>query len=211
MNKKEALIIVGGLSDTFKMPCLSYNLPAEECQVGSKLRMIKNSVCSDCYACKGHYRFGNVQRALYRRMECMKDPDWMKAMIFLIKDMPYFRWHDSGDLQSMHHLNQIITICINTPNTKHWLPTRENKIVYNYWKWRSEIPLNKICPNLCIRLSGLMIDGKAPYTFAKQLGVEVSEVGSNKYTCPASDQGGQCKDCRLCWSQKQFNVVYHQH
>jgi len=211
MDKKLALKTVGGLSDTFKMPCLSYNIPAEECHIGSELRKIKNSVCSDCYACKGHYRFGNVQRALYRRFECMNNPRWCEAMIFLIKDMPYFRWHDSGDLQSKEHLGNIMWIANNTPDTKHWLPTRENKILYDYWKDNGELPLNKLCPNLCIRLSGTMIDGKAPYKFAKQLGVEVSEVGSVKYTCPASDQGGQCKDCRMCWNQKKFNVVYHQH
>lgn len=211
MNKKEALVIVGGLSDTTKMPCKSYNIPAETCITGSKLRLIKNSVCSDCYACKGMYRFGNVQRALYRRMECMKNPLWNEAMIVLIKDMPYFRWHDSGDLQNMAHLHNIMYIADRTPDTKHWLPTRENKIVYDYWKWIGQMPLNAWCPNLCIRLSGLMIDGKAPYKLARQLGVEVSEVSTGVFTCPASHQDNQCKDCRLCWNQKQFNVVYHKH
>jgi len=64
MTKKEANNIVGGLSETYKMPCKSYNIPAELCITGSKLRKINNSVCSDCYACKGRYNFGNVQNAL---------------------------------------------------------------------------------------------------------------------------------------------------
>jgi len=210
MTKKYASLIVGGLSEPDKMPCKSYNLPAEQCITGSKLREINNSVCSDCYACKGRYVFPVVQNALYRRSAQLDHPRWMEAMVTLVKNMPFFRWHDSGDLQSIYHLKQIVGVCYSTPKTKHWLPTRENNIVYNFWK-EQYIPLNKRVPNLSIRLSGTMIDGKGPYELAKKIGCQVSEVSTGNYTCPASHQGNKCRQCRMCWSQEQFNVVYHKH
>jgi len=52
---KKSLEIIGGLTQTEKMPGFSYSLPAQECKTGSKLRKIKNSVCSTCYALKGNY------------------------------------------------------------------------------------------------------------------------------------------------------------
>ena len=49
MLVKEAKEITGSLTRTSKMPGLSYSLPAWECKTGSKLRKVKDSVCSMCY------------------------------------------------------------------------------------------------------------------------------------------------------------------
>ena len=54
MKVKEAIKITEGFTRTSKMPGLSYSLPAWECKTGSKLRKVKNSVCSMCYALKGN-------------------------------------------------------------------------------------------------------------------------------------------------------------
>jgi len=213
MTPKEATLIVGGLSDTSKMPCKSYNTPAEACIKGSILRKVKGSVCADCYACKGHYVFSNVQNALTRRLLSLDHPKWIEAMTVLIKPMLFFRWHDSGDLQSALHLENIAEVCYNTANTKHWLPTREYGFVKEFWEEYGKVPIDILVPNLCIRLSGLMIDGKAPYQFARKLGVTISEVGRSKLvvTCPAHTQDNQCKDCRKCWKTNEFKVVYNYH
>jgi hypothetical protein len=204
-TKKAAKKVVAQLSEPGKMPCFSYSLPAAECGVGSRLRSVEGSVCHGCYAHKGNYtRFPEVQKALYRRLKAIKDPLWIEAMTFLIKDQSYFRWHDSGDLMSEKHLEDILTICDNTPKTKHWLPTREYTIVENVLKKR------KIPKNMALRLSAHMVDESGPVVLAKRLGVQISEVGTKKYTCPAGDQGGKCLDCRTCWSKK-MNVIYHIH
>ena len=60
MNIPEAIKITGGLTNTSKMPCYSYGIPADTCNVGSYLRRnfkngIKESVCSKCYAHKSRY------------------------------------------------------------------------------------------------------------------------------------------------------------
>ena len=125
MLKKEAKQITGGLSKPNKMPGPAYNLPARACQTGAKLVKVPGSTCSGCYALKGRYRFPNVKEAMDRRLAALQDPRWVSGMITLIKGRPVFRWHDSGDIQSAQHLKNIFEICKATPDTKHWLPTRE--------------------------------------------------------------------------------------
>ncbi len=131
---RELEAYVGGLSKPSKMPCHSYSLPAAECSTGGKLQQVEGSTCHDCYALKGMYRFPVVQDAMYRRLESITKPQWVEAMAELIirktkPDVPYFRWHDSGDLQSGEHFANIIRVCELTPNIQHWIPTREYRIV----------------------------------------------------------------------------------
>ena len=107
MNKKEAKAITGGLSKPSKMPGHAYNLPAWRCKTGVKLQAVAGSVCAGCYAMKGRYRFKNVKDALQRRMDSLDHPQWVQAMVVLIDKQPWFRWHDSGDIQSMKHLENM--------------------------------------------------------------------------------------------------------
>jgi hypothetical protein len=44
----------------------------------------------------------------------------------------YFRWHDSGDIQGLEHFAKIVEVARATPNTLHWLPTREAQTVASY-------------------------------------------------------------------------------
>ena len=69
MKVKDAVKITGAMTRTSKMPGLSYSLPAWECQVGAKLRAVKGSVCSGCYALKGNYtRYPAIKAAQYYRL-----------------------------------------------------------------------------------------------------------------------------------------------
>ena len=199
MLKKEAKEITGGLSAPSKMPGPAYNLPATECITGAKLVKIPGSVCAGCYALKGRYRFSNVRLALARRLESLKHPRWVEAMTVLIQGEPWFRWHDSGDLQSAWHLKQIFEVCKQTPSTKHWLPTREARIL-------NLMDPDIIPPNLIIRMSSHMID-QQPVKFWPW----TSTVSTQAKTCPAADQGNQCRDCRACWDRSVINVTYPKH
>ena len=113
------------LSQPSKMPGPAHNLPAVACKIGAKLVKVPGSVCAGCYAPKGRYRFSNVQQALQRRLAALEDPRWVDAMVVLIKDQDWFRWHDSGDIQSLKHLENIFQVCKRTSKTRHWMPTRE--------------------------------------------------------------------------------------
>jgi len=199
MLKKEAKKITGGLSAPSKMPGPSYNLPATQCITGAKLARVPGSVCHGCYALKGRYRFNNVKAAMARRLEALGHPDWIAAMTVLIKGEPVFRWHDSGDLQSPEHLKAIFEVCKNTPETRHWMPTREARFL------RLMDP-EVIPKNLIIRFSSHMVDqqpvGWWPWT---------STVSTEMKTCPAKDQGNECKSCRACWDRSVSNVTYPKH
>jgi hypothetical protein len=200
--------IVGGLSSPSKMPGYGYSLPAKRCLTGAKLAKVEGSVCSGCYALKGHYVFPKVQECLEKRYQAtMYHPQWVEAMAYLInkraKKHPHFRWHDSGDIQSVEHLNKIVSVCLLTPTVKHWIPTREYKMVEQYLAAGFSIP-----ENLCIRLSAHMVGNKAPNV----QGLTTSTVDYHAgVRCPAQNQGNSCGDCRACWDTGVANVDYHKH
>ena len=201
MLKKEANEIVGGLSTPGKMPCPSINLPAAACITGSLMAVIEGTTCYGCYALKGRYRFPNVKIAMDRRLEALSDSRWVRAMVVLMEGRKYFRWHDSGDLQGSWHLKNILEVCKQTPDTKHWLPTREARLL-------SLMDPDVIPKNLLIRLSATKVDG-AP----SQAWPWTSTVVTNREsrTCPAPTQGGKCIDCRQCWDRTIPNVAYAKH
>jgi hypothetical protein len=205
-----AWLAVGGLSTPSKMPCFSYSIPADACKTGGKLRNTKGSTCSKCYAHKGMYGWPNVVNALAVRLKKIESAEWVENMVQLIAGMEssgYFRWHDSGDIQSVKHLSRICEIARKLPKYKFWLPTREFSLVAEYCK------NNAVPKNLNIRLSAHMIDGPAPKEIAARLGLTTSTVVSDEsnVTCPSSQQNNQCLLCRKCWSKKVSNVAYHVH
>lgn len=209
ITKDIAWKTVGGLSKPSKMPCYGFSIPASKCITGMKLRNVLGSICSKCYALKGRYVFPRVQNALIKRFNNLNDPNWVESMAFLINKMEksgFFRWHDSGDLQSIGHLSRIVEVCKLTPNTVHWLPTREYTILSDWKKANGEFP-----ENLAVRISSLMLEGKPPLAIAERLGVTTSGVSKESFDCPAPQQKGKCDNCRACWNRQVANVNYKQH
>jgi hypothetical protein len=148
---------------------------------------------------RGRYRFNNVIDAQYKRFKSLTHPLWVEAMAAQInsKKVKYFRWHDSGDVQNLDHLNKIFEVCKLTPDVKHWLPTRE--------AWTKDHLAS--CPdNLIIRFSATMIDQEAPASWP-----HTSTVVTSGRTCPAPEQGNKCKDCRACWDKDVKNIAYGEH
>jgi hypothetical protein len=199
MKTKEAWDLVGGLSKPGKMPGWSIGIPAKECKTGAKLQKVPGSVCYDCYALKGCYVFKVVQDAQYRRLAAIYTPQWVQAMVHLInsKKPDVFRWHDSGDVQDLEHLNKIYEVCRLTPTRRHWMPTRE--------AWVKD-HLDRAPSNLVIRFSAPMVDQAAPASWPN-----TSTVVTAQATCPAPSQDNQCKDCRNCWNKEIKNISYGQH
>ena len=202
MLKKEASKITGGLSAPGKMPEGSYNLPAVACQTGAKLREVPGTPCYGCYAFKGRYNFPNVQAALGRRLDSLTHPQWVQAMAVLIKGKKFFRWHDSGDLQGPEHLKKIFEVCKLTPETMHWLPTQERKLL-------QYLDPAIIPPNLLIRLSNAKNDTKPGRAWDHWSTVVTTPRAG--HVCPAPDQGNNCGDCRACWSRDVYEVQYKIH
>jgi hypothetical protein len=126
----------------------------------------------------------------------------------------YFRFHDSGDLQSVEHLKKIMEVAWRLPKIRFWLPTRELGIL-KAWsrevkphdaKWAYE----HVPPNLLIRLSSTMVDDKprGTWTWTSTVHGQAKAYGR---TCPAPRQDNNCGSCRNCWSAKVVNVSYHKH
>jgi len=196
--KKEAERITGGLSAPGKMPEGSYNLPASACQTGAKLREIEGTPCYGCYAFKGRYNFPNVKNALQRRLESLTHPQWVEAMTTLVKKKKHFRWHDSGDIQSVQHLINIFEVCKLTPGTKHWLPTQERRYLPESPGFHPK--------NLVIRLSNAQNNSKPGNAWTHW-----STVVDKDGDCPASKQGNVCGSCRRCWDRRVKHVSYPKH
>ena len=199
MNTKEAWQLVGGLSKPSKMPGWAIGIPAKECKTGKKLRQIKNSVCEGCYALKGCYVFKVVQEAQYKRLEAIQHPDWVLAMATLInsKKPDVFRWHDSGDVQDVDHLEKIFEVCRLTPEKRHWMPTRE--------AWIKD-HMHKAPANLVVRFSSPMVDQGPVKSWAN-----TSTVSTKSRTCPAPDNNNECGSCRACWDPLVKNIEYGKH
>ena len=196
------------ISKTSKMPCGSFSLPAQECKTGSKLAKVAGSVCHKCYALRGNYRLNNVKRPRYENLELIKDLRTFEVrMINHLRNNEksgFFRWHDSGDLQSVDHLKSIVFIAAVLPQIKFWLPTKEKAILKQYRASGGLFP-----DNLVVRLSMPMID-QAPVDTGF-LTSTVHTVHPFGHECKAYENGGKCGSCRTCWDPEVKNVSYKKH
>ena len=204
MLKKEAREITGGLSAPSKLPGPAYNLPATQCITGAKLVKVPGSVCHGCYALKGAYVWPVVEKAHAKRLDAIYTAGWVDAMVTAINGDEYFRWFDSGDIQSDEHLANIVRVAIATPNTKHWLPTKEYLMIARFMRKHGSFP-----KNLVVRVSSPNID-QAPIKHYQH----TSTVHTGKpfgRECIAYKQNNECKDCRACWNPRIKNISYKYH
>lgn len=218
---RDAVAIAHTLSKPSKMPWYAYSLPADACRLGSLLRKVEGSTCSRCYALKGRYLFPNVKEAMAKRLESIRHPLWVEAMTFqirlrLMEDGPdprdeedgherSFRWHDSGDLQGVDHLEKICQVCDRTSTIRHWLPTREVGIVREFLSTGRELPAN-----LVVRLSAPKV-GKLPKSMETEK-LPSSTVGmAGQFPCRAKERDGRCGPCRACWTPSVRTVDYPLH
>ena len=211
MKKVIAIQVCGTLTQTSKMPCKSYSLPTEACQTGYKMAQIEGSICASCYADRGFYSMyaKTIKPAQFARLDALNDPAWVDGIVALIGRDAYFRWHDSGDLQGLWHLEKIAQVARMTPATRHWLPTREYAIVKQYIDKHGALP-----DNLIVRLSAMYPD--RPVIIPKSLQGVANVTASNVHTttpigqrCVAPDQAGACGDCRACWTDAVISYELH--
>ena len=220
MTKAQAHLVHGGLTQTTKMPCQSYSLPTIACITGFRMSKIADSICNKCYANKGNYLkyANNIEPAQHARLEsiAMAIADleyrklWIQAMVTSIGDDDYFRFHDSGDIQNIEHLELYAELARAMPKCKFWLPTREYGIVAAFTA-QFDIP-----KNLIIRLSAMFIDKPVvvPASLQNTAGIAVSNVHSKTAigtACNAPKQNGECRNCRACWNRKVAAVSYSIH
>lgn len=211
--KSARLITSGDISTkNSKMKGATFGLSPFECKTGSELSKIEGSVCHQCYAKRGTGIYPNVKTGRLNNtlaaIEASKTATgreaWINAMVYLIEKRDstgFFRWHDAGDLQSIDHLNMIVSIARRLPHISFWIPTKEKRFIEQL----------QDCPvNLCIRLSGSMIDGRPPKTRFNTSTVHKSG-SAHGFACPAPTNNNACGDCSACYDQNVANVSYHKH
>lgn len=212
MNLTEAKMITGhksGLGKPSKMPGYSTAISAKSCKVGSKLAKVEGSVCSKCYAFKGNYTFPVVVAAHKAREAALSHPQWVEAMTLLIghytdESDPYFRIHDSGDLQDENHLMLWVQVARNLPWVKFWMPTKESSLVKRVMSKVADWP-----ENLIIRISAPMIGKSPPASMAGYLTSTVQAEDGEE--CLAYTRDNKCGPCRACWDKRVQNIDYHVH
>ena len=217
----DAKATCGTLSQTTKMPCKSNSLPTEACITGYAMAQIKGSICATCYADKGNYaRYANnIKPAQFARLDsvwlAMENSEhaqlWVSGMVSMINNDAFFRWHDSGDLQGIKHLELIVAVCNATPGTMHWLPTREYGMIKAYIAKHGALP-----KNLIVRLSAMYPDQpvKIPASLQNIKNITASNVHTKNapitgQKCKSVENNGACGDCRLCWTGEIVSYEIH--
>ena len=216
---KQARAITGGISNkNRKMPFYSYGLPVKNCITGSKLAKIKKldkiPTCKLCYAKRNMYNTTAVKKSHAKRLKGINHPYFVKAMIYEInhltknqKEKKYFRWHDSGDLQSMKHLLKLIKIALSLPKIKFWLPTNERKFIKSYLRSKKSFPIN-----FNERISSIFIDHEPikKHEFnTSSLFKKIKPINSK--ICYSYKRNNQCGSCRACWNKNISNIAYKSH
>jgi hypothetical protein len=146
------------LSKAGKMPCPSFSTPALRACPGAidpETKTLK-PVCKSCYATKGNYRYPSVKKLREDNLKATENPDFASSMISLINNggNRYFRWFDSGDIHSELMLTKVTEVCKETPEVKHWIPTKSREL-FSSELWTKLESL----PNVRVRYSSPSIDG----------------------------------------------------
>jgi hypothetical protein len=224
-----ARAVIGGFSNTSKMPGLSFSVHPMYCPLGSVLRNVPGTTCSKCYATRGMYGTWNtnVQSALFARSALVKialrNADYADAFVsgfaFALRMRnrraraaahDVFRFHDAGDLWNEQHAEIYNRIAARVPGVRFWIPTRERTTAANT-AWSS---------NVVVRVSAPKVDafGTRPTSCDMVTAYRTSHVHTSDdvlpddvTACPAPKQGGACDACRKCWAASVLAVSYGIH
>ena len=177
-------------------------------------------ICKACFAKKGRYVFPNVKDAQDRRDKDAKKSDWIARMITAIEKDEFFRWFDSGDINTVERAEAIFEVMKATPNVKHWLPTRSYKDLDCSNVLTKMVELG----NVSVRCSSDDI-GAEFKNFTNDLTAvggtslvvaDPAEIKSESvHVCPATTNKDTktcaAADCRACWDTEIEIVAYKLH
>ena len=206
------------LSKASKMPCKSFSLPVNDkvCKGRYQDSGELKGVCKACYATKGYYRMPNVQKVREENYTASLHPTFASQMIRILskEKSKYFRWFDSGDIYSQSFLEKVLQICIETPDIKHWIPTKSREL-FSQDTWARLESL----PNVKVRYSSPDINwetaediqGYDSIVITRDISLQASFQEKRLFTCPSSTQGNKCGPCRACWSKRIEVIEYIKH
>jgi hypothetical protein len=119
----------------FNVRIFNFSIPAGNDKKSGKITCpFAGSCLKLCYAKRGMYRFGNVERALTKRYEASKEDNFVQTITDELakvkKDKQiYIRIHDSGDFYSPSYFNKWLTIARLNPSVRFYAYTKSHSFI----------------------------------------------------------------------------------
>ena len=119
----------------FDIKIFNFSIPAGNDKASGKITCpFAGSCLKLCYAKKGMYRFGNVERALTKRYEASKEADFVErinAELSKVKKgkQVYVRIHDSGDFYSPAYFAKWLEIARLNPSVRFYAYTKSHSFI----------------------------------------------------------------------------------
>lgn len=119
----------------FGIKIFNFSIPAGNDKLTGKITCpFAGSCLSLCYAKKGMYRFGNVERALSKRYEATKDSNFVERISNELSKVKkdkqiYVRIHDSGDFYSPGYFQKWLEIARLNPSVRFYAYTKSHSFI----------------------------------------------------------------------------------
>ena len=119
----------------FDIKIFNFSIPAGNDKATGKITCpFAGSCLSLCYAKKGMYRFGNVERALTKRYEASKEADFVQRINDELSKVKkgkqvYVRIHDSGDFYSPAYFAKWLEIARLNPLVRFYAYTKSHSFI----------------------------------------------------------------------------------
>ena len=195
------------ISKTSKMPCKSWSLEAlTTCPASFNVEGDLVDACKGCYATTGFYLMKDSVNLREHNRNDWKREEWVAEMVYELRNQTYFRWFDSGDVAWLKLAKKIYQVCEQTPNVRHWLPTR----MYKFPKFKAILDKLNELPNVRVRFSSDSIEGDFTNAHASTI-IPYANTPVEAFICEAYSRGGKCGDCRACWHKDIPMIAYVAH
>jgi hypothetical protein len=119
----------------FGVRIFNFSIPAGNDKKSGKITCpFAGSCLKLCYAKRGMYRFGNVERALTKRYEASKEENFVELISNELSKVKkdkqtYVRIHDSGDFYSPSYFQKWLTIARLNPSVRFYAYTKSHSFI----------------------------------------------------------------------------------
>ena len=119
----------------FNVRIFNFSIPAGNDKASGKITCPFAGSCFKlCYAKKGNYNFGNVQRSLTNRYEISKQENFVELITNELSKVKkdkqiYIRIHDSGDFYSPSYFQKWLEIARLNPSVRFYAYTKSHSFI----------------------------------------------------------------------------------
>jgi hypothetical protein len=119
----------------FNVRIFNFSIPAGNDKKSGKITCpFAGSCLKLCYAKRGMYRFGNVERALTKRYEASKEENFVETITNELSKVKkdkqtYVRIHDSGDFYSPAYFAKWLEIARLNPSVRFYAYTKSHSFI----------------------------------------------------------------------------------